>query len=122
MKEWIEIEDKEVKEICDDCIMSENCKKKNTYEQARCCFNFQFIPANIEVEKEPTTWEDLKELCKGLKGINIFPFFIEYNETNHSVLCFTDAGTIVEPNSVTCFAEQRTYAQMWHIIKNLVDK
>lgn len=62
MEEIVLIKDKEVREICEDCIMSENCKNKDTYKQARCCFNFRFIPANIQIEKQPENIEDVKVL------------------------------------------------------------
>lgn len=122
MKERMVLEDKELKEICDDCIRSENCKKKNTYEQARCCFNFQFIPANIEVEQVPESFADLQELCKGLKGVEIYNNSICVINIDIILFRFYDNGEIRNSGGGEIIIENRTPAQMWQIIKNLVDK
>ncbi len=77
MKEIIVIEDKEVSKVCENCgeygegcIMKENCKNKNTLSQTECCFNFRFTP-KFKIEKCPTNWEELKELCRKLKSDRI---------------------------------------------------
>lgn len=102
MKERIVIADKDVSVVCKGCIKEDYCNKKYAYEQARCCFTCGLIPANIEVEKCPTNWEELKELCKNLK--------VDLKLTKDGkIYCYEHL-----------LAENRTPAQMWQIIKSLI--
>lgn len=121
MKERIVIDDKEVSVICEDCIMNENCKDKDTYKQARCCFNFQRIPANIKIEKQPETFEELKELCKKI-DISKSADKIEIKLNCNDCLCVYKNGHIccMDENSNISLCYDRTPAQMWQIIKNLI--
>lgn len=133
MEEIIVIKDKEVSKVCEECgdfregcIMIENCKHKDTLSQTECCFNFRFTP-KFEVEKYPTNWEELKELCKELeaKGLNIvigeitiavkIPHFKSY-------VRFREDGVIFADEDFTAIAENRSLQQMWNIIKNLVEE
>lgn len=123
MKERIVIEDKEVKEICDDCIMSENCKKKNTYEQARCCFNFQFIPANIEIEQVPETFKEFKEMCK-IEDISECDDEVKIQWHNNTCLYFYEKnGEIICKDEDSCIemiiGYDRSPQQMWETIESL---
>lgn len=124
MKEIIVIEDKEVRKVCENCgeygegcIMKENCKNKNTLRQTECCFNFGFTP-KFKIEKCPTNWEELKELCKRLKEEDILA-------TNDCIvfrdLIFYKSGIICVPDSeYFSISQNKTPQQMWGIIKTLV--
>ena len=68
-----------------------------------------------KVEQVPENWEDLKELCE---------------QKNAEILCntiyicglsFKEKGKIFD-NEGNEIAENRTYAQIWQIIKNLVEE
>lgn len=89
-----------------------------------------------KVEQVPETFEELKELCKGIKGNKRdcggamwFEFPIPKDSTLWlgKFLCVDIKGQvgIAEKSfgddiSITIFSEHRTFAQMWQIIKNLV--
>jgi len=125
MKEIIVIKDKEVSKVCEDCgeygdgcIMKENCKNKNTYGQAECCFNFRFTP-KFKVEQVPTNWEELKELC--IKDFRLNTSKNINNNRRYIVCCamnFYENGFIEDSEGI--IIAQRTPQQMWQIIKNLI--
>lgn len=79
---------------------------------------------NIEkVEQVPETFEELKELCKGLKGVKLFYdniALVEYIEIN-KVIAFNENGLMLAmQNDFNVLAKNRTIPQIWQIIKNLV--
>ena len=95
-----------------------------------------FMGKEIKPEKLPETWEDLKELCKGLKvnkrdcGGAMFEFPISKDSVLWlgKFLCVDIKGQvgIAEKSfgddvSITIFSEHRTPAQMWNIIKSLTE-
>ena len=75
------------------------------------------------VEQVPETWEELKELCKGLKGIEFFydkVACVEYININ-DVIAFNENGLMLTTkHNYDILAKRRTLQQMWQIIKNLV--
>lgn len=71
-----------------------------------------------KAEQIPETWEELKELCKGLKGVSLKENRIIV-ETKFTYIKFYDNGDI----EVCCeevIIKHRTPAQMWQIIQGLV--
>ena len=88
-----------------------------------------------EEYKVPTNWEELKELCKDIKGNKKdcggamwFEFGCLNNDKMYlgKFLCIDEKGQvgIAERSwggdiSITIFAQNRTPQQMWGIIKNL---
>lgn len=73
-----------------------------------------------KVEQIPETWEELKELCKNLKGCNVEEDYIEvFGCLVGSNILFCIDGAILL-NTDCCFKEKATFQQMWEIIKNLV--
>lgn len=71
---------------------------------------------NIKTKEVPETWEDLIDLCKDL---------IDVDMTENSIFLvginFRKNGEVFDNDSIT-IAENRTPAQMWQIIKNLVEE
>lgn len=132
MKERVVIAAEDVSVICEDCIMNENCKNKDTYEQARCCFNFQLIPANIEVEQSPETFEELKQILLDKYGDNE-NYVIKVNKENEDIyldnvtrkdnsLTITNAEkgiTIYDGDWLTVC--NRTPKQALKIVENIMD-
>ena len=83
---------------------------------------FTFYKEDVEIEQVPESWEELKELCKktGHYAVNILKGGLLNKEYIFIFgLSFRDNGDIedIENNNV---AENRTPAQMWNIIKNLI--
>ena len=74
-----------------------------------------------KVEKVPETWEDLKELCKGIcefrKGAR-YEFILV--KTGDNCLWFSSNGTIEFPMFQYKVIEDLTPQQMWNIIKSLI--
>lgn len=73
---------------------------------------------HYKLEQVPKTFKELKELCKGLKEEDILV-------TNDCIvfrdLNFYKSGIICVPNSeYFSISTNRTPAQMWNIIKNLI--
>lgn len=74
----------------------------------------------VEYTKEqlPETFEDLKELCEGTKEVGVFTECISCNKllfwSNGEISSETDDGEEI------VYIENRTPAQMWQIIKNLI--
>ena len=90
-----------------------------------------------ETVKAPETWEELKELCKDIKGNKRDcggAMWFEFPVLNNSkvwlgkALAVDQKGQvgIVEQTwgkdnfSITIFAQHRTPSQMWQIIKSLI--
>ena len=75
-----------------------------------------------QVEKEPTNWEELKELCRKLKLD--CEVYITLQLTDKMKVYFYDNGEIIgayeEYEYEFSLAKKRTPAQMWQIIKNLI--
>lgn len=67
----------------------------------------------------PETWEELKELCKGLKNIEIYNNSICVTNSDIILIRFYDAGKIRNSGGEIVM-ENRTPAQMWQIIKGLI--
>lgn len=75
-----------------------------------------------QTEKEPTNWEELKELCEDLEGKNVFIInagdCIEFNG-----LYFWKDGSITTTqnnNDIWATKTNLTSARQWQIIKNLI--
>ena len=105
-------------------------KEQNCFNCIHCVKDKDFP------DKVPETWEELKELCKGLKGNKRdcggamwFEFPIPKDSTLWlgKFLCVDIKGQvgIAEKSfgddvSITIFAENRTPQQMYMIIKGLI--
>lgn len=79
---------------------------------------FTFKKEDAEVEKVPTNWGELKELCKKLKEEDILVMndCIVFRDLN-----FDKSGMICVPtNGYFAISIGRTPQQMWGIIKNLI--
>lgn len=84
---------------------------------------FTFYKEDAEVEQVPENWEELKELCKGIKEVTI----TEEGHINVDLVYFTKDGEIytyvegVLTSSIFLpVSKDRTPQQMWQIIKNLI--
>ncbi len=85
-----------------------------------------------KVEQIPETWEELKELCRNSKIQKCSfasDFIIKTREplTCYEHICidgiyFAENGGIYAGYESDCISSNRTPAQMWQIIKNLVEK
>lgn len=69
-----------------------------------------------KTEKYPTNWEELKELCKGM-----YADITEHSITLFGCLEFWDDGKLSFFH-YSDIAYNLTPAQMWNIIKNLVEE
>ena len=79
--------------VIEDFVCNDNCKRKD----CEVCFK-----ERSKKEQVPETWEDLKELCKGITvGLKICK--------DGTVYCYEH-----------CIAKNRTPQQMWQIIKGLI--
>lgn len=143
MKEIIKI--KIEKDLCEHCnFRNRNCNKMNNcpppfskvfYQVRKEIFNdFK----ETKVEQVPETFEELKELCKGLKCKksdldNVIWFELPKPKDTRiwlgKFLCLDIKGQVgmVEKTfgndvSITIFATNRTPKQMWNIILNLVEE
>lgn len=75
----------------------------------------------------PETFEEIKQLLhndkkvfnKSVKKIEISEFMIEIHFKLQTI-CFLHNGEVVEPNCLRPIVTDRTPAQMWQIIKNLI--
>ena len=78
-----------------------------------------------KVEQVPENFSELKELCKDLKGlyknynVEVFDDAIFVLDAKAVLLKVYDDGEIKDSGSEV-IAENRTPAQMWNIIKNLI--
>lgn len=109
------------------------------FEDLKCAEDKNYVIARKEkckVEKYPETFEELKELCKGITGNKKdcggamwFEFGCLNNDKMYlgKFLCVDEKGQvgIAERSwggdiSITIFAQNRTPQQMWQIIKNLI--
>lgn len=80
---------------------------------------------NFKEKKEPETWEELKDLCKGLKGVKLFYdniALVEYIEINNFIAFNENGLMLAMKNNFYVLAKNRTYAQMWNIIKSLTEQ
>ena len=68
----------------------------------------------------PETFEELKELCKGLKNIEIYNNSICVTNSDIILIRFYDDGEIRTSGGGEIVMENRTPAQMWSIIKGLI--
>ena len=73
--------------------------------------------AKYTKEQVPETFDELKELCKDNDKIGIGLEFIEYD---NFTIVFKREGKILGCGDDLIIAENRTPAQMWNIIKNLI--
>lgn len=133
MKKRVVIAAEDVSVICEDCIMNENCKDKDTYKQARCCFNFQLIPANIKIKQSPETFEELKQILLDKYGDNE-DYVIKVNKENGDIYLDVIGNDVVYKHSFTiakdrmaifdykwCITSNRTADQIYSIIVNILD-
>ncbi len=82
-----------------------------------------------KVEQVPETFEEIKQRLhndkkvfnKSVKKIEISEFMIEIHFKLQTI-CFLHNGDIVEPNCLRPIVINRTPAQMWQIIKSLVEE
>lgn len=87
-------------------------------------FNFD-CEFKRKIEQVPESWEELKELCKDLKGlyknynIEVFDDAIFVLDAKAVLLKVYDDGEIKDSGSEV-IAENRTPQQMWQIIKSLI--
>ena len=90
------------------------------FKYVKCAEDKNYVIARKEkckVEKYPTNWEELKELCEDLENdsdIDVLTDVIWAKD-----LSFLKAG-IIGHEYGSIVAENRTPAQMWNIIKNLI--
>lgn len=96
------------------------------YEDNVGVINYKFD--RRKVEKYPTTWEDLKELCKKLepklvKENNLYETQITLNINKGGYYAFYPDGTIIfkASNSINyTIAKNKTMSQMFQFIKSLI--
>ena len=126
----------ELKNICNGCAEGVKAKCKQTQKDHLQCALQMSELEEFEVEKYPKSWEELKELCKSIKGNKKdcggamwFEFGCLNNDKMYlgKFLCVDEKGQvgIAERSwggeiSITIFAQNRTPQQMWQIIKNLI--
>ena len=71
-----------------------------------------------KIEQVPETFDELKILCEGIKGVEVYTGYISCHK-----LLFWDNGEIsseTDDGEEIVYIENRTPAQMWNIIKNLI--
>ena len=92
--------------VIEDFSCPDNCKRKD----CEVCFK-----ERSKKEQVPETFEELKELCKNIKGCYIGENFINLSE---KWLSFLNDGQI----RCLCYniTNNATPYQMWQIIKNLI--
>lgn len=106
------------KNMCNNCREDENCPQKYSIN-GNCLYGEK----DLKKEQVPETWEELKELCKGLKGVEIT------SKKTIKIKCFSSwlegiqldvNGCVRELFGYQAIAVDRTPEQMWQIIKSLV--
>lgn len=110
----------EIKSICRGCAEGVKQKCKQTQKDHLQCALQKSELEDFEVEKYPTNWEDLKELCRENFGEITIGVFAKTNKEFIviNLKTFCEEGEILdEDNDV--FSENRTPAQMWEMIKAL---
>lgn len=90
---------------------------------------FTFYKEDVEVEQVPESWEELKELCKGLESVSIHDVggYIKLS-INGDLIYFFIAGEMEGKIDITnntflerfCVIQKATPQQMWQIIKSLI--
>ena len=93
------------------------------FKDLKCAEDKNYVIAKKEkckVEKYPTNWEELKELCEDLESKDVFITSagdcIEYHG-----LQFWVSGTVChETEKFYSIKSDRTPQQMWQIIKSLI--
>lgn len=93
------------------------------FKDLKCAEDKNYVIAKKEkckVEKYPTNWEELKELCEDLESKDVFITSagdcIEYHG-----LQFWVSGTVChETEKFYSIKSDRTPQQMWNIIKSLI--
>lgn len=112
----------DIQKICNGC-------KFNTY--SLCDKGIQDIVSCEEgkedvsvIEQIPETWEELKELCKNLKGIEFVSKNTKVQILQLNNIWFAESGDIwsyTDDFTGTCnIAKDRTPQQMWSFIKSLI--
>ena len=102
--------------VIEEFSCPDNCKRKD----CEVCFK-----ERSKKEQVPETWEDLKELCKEIKGlhknynIEVFDDVIFVMDSKAVLLKLYDDGEIKDSGSEV-IGEGRTPQQMWNIIKSLI--
>ena len=92
--------------VIEDFSCPDNCKRKD----CEVCFK-----ERSKKEQVPETFEELKELCKNIKGCYIGENYINLSE---KWLSFLNDGQII--CHFYFITNNATPAQMWQIIKGLV--
>ena len=72
-----------------------------------------------EVEQVPETFEELKELCKGIKDVEVYDDTIYVTDQKVILVRLFDDGEIKDSGKEV-IATNRTPQQMWQIIKGLI--
>ena len=105
------------KNMCSNCREDENCPQE--YSVNGNCLH---IEKGLVIEQVPETWEDLQELCKGVKDVEI----TEEGYINVGFTYFTKEGDIfsyiqgVLMSSLSLpIARNVSVARQWQIIKSL---
>ena len=97
--------------VIEDFVCNDNCKRKD----CEVCFK-----ERSKKEQVPETWEDLKELCKGVKDIVLYKDMIFLEREDLGTIEFYNDGAIV--CNEYFLAENRTATQMWKFILSLTEK
>ena len=120
MKDRITLEIRSNK--CNNCL--NDCRRK-LEEKITCELRNNLTP-KLNYKQIPDTWYDLRKLCQDLKNENISTLDEEAivyeikHEDKYIYLEFYNNGKIVANLGDDVIAENRTPAQMWEIIKNLI--
>ena len=105
------------KDYCVGCTQT-TCSG-TLYDFLCCCIEDK----EYTKEQVPETFEELKELCKGLKGIEFFydkVACVEYININ-DVIAFNENGLMLTAkHNYDILTKKRTPQQMWQIIKSLI--
>lgn len=112
MKDKIVIEtDGKICKGCDTCLhetrMVAICNLKNN------------LDIDLKKEKQPETFEELKELCENFDLSNNKDYIKIGGESMYSNILFCNDGAIML-NTDCCFAQNKTPQQMWQIIQGLI--
>jgi len=126
----------ELKNICRGCAEGVKTKCPQTEEETKDCVLYTSRLDDYKVEQVPTNWEELKELCKSIKGNKKdlggamwfeFPIPKDSKLWLGKFLCIDEKGqigiaekTFGNDISITIFAENLKPERQYQIIKSLI--